>query len=145
MHLLAKEPDLREHPRTALFCKWASSKIGSVTITAAEPLIARDRDRVGMLIHAALDQLWTASPDSADRDAGPDVRLGCCPECCAPCHVVAELLEQGRLDVWVSWWPESLPGTSWWDEANGRVDRGWLERAWAASRDGRLGCLHDFD
>ncbi len=109
----------------------------------AEPLTTRDRERVGMLVHFALDQLWQASPDSAGDDADPQDHLGCCPECCAPCCVVAELLEQGRLDRWVSWWPESLPGTSWWDGHHNEVDRDWLERAWAASRDGRLGCDHD--
>ncbi len=99
-----------------------------------------------MLVHSALDQLWYASPDSAGDDPDRwDDHLGCCPECCAPCLTVAELLEQDRLDAWVRWWPESLPGTSWWDAQRGQVDRGWLGRAWAASRDGRLGCVHDSD
>lgn len=121
--------------------------IETVTTTIVEPLTARDRERVGMLVHSALDQLWMASPDSAPGSGAvdPDDHLGCCPECCAPCLVVAELLEQGRLDRWVLWWPESLPGTSWWDVASMRVDRGWLDRAWAAARDGRLGCVHDSD
>ena len=88
-----------------------------------------------------MDHVWYGSPDSApDEGADPDGNLGCCPECCAPCSVVAELLGEGRLDMWVLWWPEFLPGSAWWDERNNRVDRGWLGRAWAAARDGRLGC-----
>ncbi len=116
-----------------------------MTSAATEPLTAQDRERVGMLLHFALDQLWMQSPDSAGEGADPLDHLGCCPQCCAPCHVIWELSGEGRLDGWVRWWPESLAGTSWWDEQRSRVDVDWLERTWAGSRDGRLGCSCDLD
>lgn len=93
--------------------------------------------RAGRLTHFALDMLWQDSPDAA-LDGGAKYAYGCCPVCCAPCVALADLLAGGELDRWVLAWPDTLsPGTGWWADS-GRVDRGWLLRAW--SRTDRMGC-----
>lgn len=107
-------------------------------------LDATSRHWVGVFVHHALDHLWYASPDSAPEGYQPthgedqdSEHLGCCPECCAPCHAMYSLLAAGELDIWVRQWPEDLD-CSWWDATNDRVDRGFLTRAWANSD--QLGC-----
>lgn len=90
--------------------------------------------RIGKLVHFAIDKLWHCV---ADEDPDGDF-FGCCPRCCAPCGVLAELLESGELDAWVLGWPDQLPGTSWWDASRSQVDRDFLERAW--SRADEMGC-----
>ncbi len=97
------------------------------------------RRNAAMLLHHALGHLFYTSPDAATANADPDDYLGCCPLCCAPCVVLADLLRKGDLDQLVAAWrPDSLPGTAWWDTENDRVDRAWLTRAWSQTE--RLGC-----
>ncbi len=99
---------------------------------------------IGQLLHANIDHLWYSSPDAMPDDATAADRddfLGCCPECCAPCTAILDLTRAGWLDAWVRFWPDTLPGTSWWDEANQRVDRAWLARAWGQTD--KLGCHHE--
>lgn len=105
---------------------------------------AEDERRLGQLIHFAIDQIWyssrEAAPDGYDFDADPVDYHGCCPVCCAPCHAIAELRDAGTLDQWVLAWPDTLPGTSWWDEEKQQVRRDWLEQAWAYALTGALCC-----
>lgn len=96
-------------------------------------------ERAGRLTHYALTTLWMDSPDAASEGREDDA-YGCCPSCCAPCRSLADLLRTDDLDAWVLAWPDILPGTAWWDEERGCVDRAWLRRAW--SRTDRVAC-HD--
>ncbi len=98
---------------------------------------------IGQLVHFALDRLWYASPDSLPDDPTEGQRedhLGCCPECCAPCAALRTAAAEGYLDAMVLFWPDTLPGTSWWDERRQRVDREWLWRSW--DQTDKLGCHH---
>jgi hypothetical protein len=106
-----------------------------------QTLDKQSRRYIGMFVRFALDQLWSASPDSMGDDPTEEDKLdhlGCCPLCCAPCVALFGLLVSNELDAWVLLWPATLPGTSWWDEEIQKVDREWLSRAWEQA--GRLGC-----
>ncbi len=99
-----------------------------------------------MLTHFALDKLWYLGPDSAPDDYAPEPGepadyQGCCPECCAPCAALKELLDAGTLDQWTLAWPDTLHSNAWWDDSRQRVDRDWLARNWANADN--LGCHDD--
>lgn len=57
----------------------------------------------------------------------------CCPECCAPCGVVRDLLDRGDLNEVVMWAPTELWRDShWWRNGLG-VDPWWLNSRWLCS------------
>lgn len=56
-----------------------------------------------------------------------DIDVGCCPQCCAPCHAVSLLVQDGTLDTIVE---PVADGYDWWDAEAGTVDRDLLHRAW---------------
>lgn len=97
--------------------------------------------RIGRTVHFALDRLWQSTSDAAPAGR-EDQYIGCCPQCCAPCVTLRELLEAGELDMWVRGWSDPLVGTAWWTDAN-EVDREWLARAW--SRADEMGCHATFE
>lgn len=102
---------------------------------------------VGMFVHEALDQLWYASPDAMPDGLAPDDErredfLGCCPRCCAKCYALQGALTAGLLDIWVQYWPDTLPGTCWWDEDKREVRRDFLHRSWSQTDKRRC---HDGD
>lgn len=89
-----------------------------------------------MLVAGHLHHLWMAV-----QDDDPDL-AGCCKVCCGPCWALHQLLDTGQLDALMRIYVEHTGGEDGtWDAANGRVDRGLLERAWSV----RLGCCGDDD
>lgn len=79
-------------------------------------LVAMDAQVAAFLIAGALDDLWYA-----------DQEEGCCPQCCAPCAALKQLLDAGRLDDLVRPYEEQFSSETW---LNGEVDRNFLARAW---------------
>ena len=85
----------------------------------------------GKLTHHALNELFVDDE-------------GCCPECCAPCHALKDLDDEGVLDSVVRLWAEYDDGTptltnhSWWKED--KVDREWMYGQWHT---GQMNCSHD--
>ena len=61
--------------------------------------------------------------------AGYEDDDGCCPECCAPCKAVRDLVNSDQLD-------DILRGTQfgagwdYWDDENDQVNRALLGRTW---------------
>lgn len=98
------------------------------TLTAV-PTVTIDAQAATWLVAHALGELdgW---PEPEDED-------GCCPTCCGPCGALKLLLDAGQLDDIAR--PYGQDGLSWWDDANDRVDRGWLERGW------RMTACHEQD
>jgi hypothetical protein len=70
-------------------------------------------------------------PHPDDLAEGADHVELCCPDCCAPCGVLRDLLESGRLDAVVAQAPPEMgiPGYSWM--RGGRVNTDWLRACWA--------------
>lgn len=81
------------------------------------------------LVAGHIHQLWYQSQD--------EDHPGCCPVCCGPCWALRQMLDTGQLDaLFRAYIEETGAGDSTWDEAVGRIDRVWLERAWSVD----LGC-----
>jgi len=51
----------------------------------------------------------------------------CCSICCAPCHALKSLADDGRLDEFLAG-DEDAARCDWW--VDGKVDREWLAHAW---------------
>lgn len=58
---------------------------------------------------------------------------GCCPDCCAPCSVIRDLLnEPGELDYFLRFGVEEIGGGwTWWNDETGTVDADWLRSRWS--------------
>ncbi len=138
------EREARWYGENTFLCAECHAKTMIVeSVQRAHDPFAPMRRVVGQLVHFALDQLWYQSPDSLPDEPAEGQRedhLGCCPECCAPCEALRTAAQEGYLDEMVLWWPDTLPGTSWWDQERLRVDRHWLWRAW--DQTDKLGCSH---
>lgn len=99
----------------------------------------------GILVLSSLNLL----PHKLDLlDPATDVD-GCCPDCCAPCHLLRELMRAGTLDEIVTWAPNHMwSDLDWW--VNGRVDREWLDLVWGCQSEPRCevtrrACFHHPD
>jgi hypothetical protein len=59
---------------------------------------------------------------------------GCCPECCASCGALRDLLESGQLDELYGYYLNHDNGeNSAWDNEMHQVGRQWLTEAWSVS------------
>lgn len=88
----------------------------------------------GMLVCDALNRL-PHPQDLAEKQ--PFVEL-CCPDCCAPCGLLRDLLDAGTLDEIV----QLAPAHHWRDIAwatNGVVDEQWLRACWDCTSRPRCG------
>lgn len=75
----------------------------------------------GILVCTELNHLWYSSQDEDAK--------GCCPQCCGPCHVLAELHLSGRLNETVMLAPAHYwSDAAWWNE--GGVMEPWLLSSW---------------
>lgn len=78
-----------------------------------------------MLVCDALNRL----PDPTDLASNMPFVEKCCPDCCAPCDLLRELLRVGTLDEIVRWAPRHLwQNVSWWTPQG--VNKQWLADCW---------------
>jgi len=80
------------------------------------------RGTVAMLADHALTQVW-------EIDQHPDGD-GCCPQCCAPCAALKQLLDAGLLDDLLRPRMQPCGSDERWDYTADRVDRAILARVW---------------
>jgi hypothetical protein len=83
-----------------------------------------DREALGTLVVHELNVLsQETARNETDEDPTP---FTCCARCCAPCGVLEQLLNDGRLAEVVSWAPpEIAPGEP--------VDEQWLRDRWGCN------------
>lgn len=88
----------------------------------------------GILVISSLNML----PFLGDY-LNPEINAeGCCPRCCAPCHVLWELDQHGRLDEVVLHAPGFMYcDNAWWHHS--KVDRTWLYCLWASQDEHHTG------
>lgn len=79
------------------------------------------RDQQATLVVFALDLLWVQTSSE---------QVGCCPRCCGPCEVIAQLVADDTLDHIVAQATREQRDSQWWDRDGETVDLGWLDRAW---------------
>lgn len=66
-----------------------------------------------------------------DHAAGGVDEQGCCPDCCAPCGVTRDLLDDGDLDYHLRAGVSDIGGGwEWWNDETGTVDADWLRSRW---------------
>jgi hypothetical protein len=82
-----------------------------------EPVVAMLAETAAFLVAGHLSILYRA-----------DQEEGCCPECCAPCAGLKQLLDVGQLDDIARPYYEKEGSSDIW--VNGQVDREFLKRAW---------------
>lgn len=78
------------------------------------------REQAGLLVHA-INSL------GHKNDILVGETEGCCPTCCLPCSILADLARSGRLEEVIVHEPTTTD-YMWWSA--GRVDRSWLDVAW---------------
>lgn len=96
-----------------------------MTATITLPTLAAAR-----LVAGHVDILWQQT-----QNGDEDFR-GCCPQCCAPCAALKELLATGQLDFLYGEYLASTGGfdTETYDAPMGQVGREWLLKAWSVDR-----------
>ena len=98
-----------------------------------EPKEIRSRDEaMGILVHAALSQLWAASDFQPYGE-------GCCHVCCGQCAALLFLDRRGVLDEILAQCPVELEESDIFP--GGKLDRAWMYRQWAGSEI-QKGCGH---
>lgn len=92
----------------------------------------------GVLVVVCLNML----PHPQDLAEGNAFARQCCPDCCAPCGLLRDLLDAGTLDQVV----QLAPSHYWQDIAwadNGVVDKQWLRACWDCTSQPRCDDLGD--
>jgi hypothetical protein len=110
-----------DEPRKVVFARLVDSMQNSINVIeeiAARLPVVVPAQTAAYLVAGHLDFLYV--DDQAE---------GCCPECCAPCRALKQLLDAGQLDNLARPYYEGEGRDSevWLD---GRVDREFLNRAW---------------
>lgn len=84
-----------------------------------------DREAFGTLVVHELNVLI----QETDRNATDEhpTPFTCCPRCCAPCGVLEQLLNNGRLREVISWAPRDL-ASDW-----RLVNEQWLRDRWGCN------------
>lgn len=82
------------------------------------------------LVAGHVDNLWSQWVNE---------REPCCPQCCAPCAALHDLMECGLLDRLYLAYLDSVGGrlSATWDYDKGEINRVWLLEAW---KPGSVGC-----
>jgi hypothetical protein len=87
------------------------------------------------LVTGHVNNLW--SQWANDKEAP-----GCCPECCAPCGALKDLLDRGQLDeLYGAYMDHCGTDSDTWDVDKRQVGREWLLEAWSVD----LGCHGKWD
>ncbi len=83
-------------------------------------------EQQAILVIARLDQL----PHPRDLAEGRDYGLACCPDCCAVCTILRDLLQAGTLDDVIRQADKDYYTPSAWWTGDGGVDKQWLRDCW---------------
>lgn len=113
-----------DEPRDEKLARYTAAMANAINVIEQLPPLLESTvtmlaETAAFLVAGHLADLYMADQDE-----------GCCPECCAPCAALKQLLDAGQLDDIARPYYEAGGGQGSDIWVDGQVDRELLKRAW---------------